>query len=126
MNIISLLSLPTDTIIENARHGAAGDLLNGLSICLSSGNGVGGPGHSRVVRNWLPNKERRYAIACTFLLLSRVLAICIFPVMGMVAIAHEPVFRLLLSDKWSASGELFMIVAQPSALQSVTGLTEQL
>jgi len=68
-------------------------------------------------------KNNHAAIGRTFLILTRILAIFIFPVMGMVAVAHQPVFKLLLSEKWSASGELFMIVAPAYALQALTGLS---
>jgi len=53
---------------------------------------------------------------------SRVLAIFMFPVIGLVAASHSPVFSLLLSDKWSMSGRLFLLVAPACALQAVTAL----
>lgn len=62
-------------------------------------------------------------IAQTYLLLNRVLAILIFPVMGMVAVAHEPIFKWLLSQKWALSGEVFMLVAAACTLQTITSLS---
>jgi O-antigen/teichoic acid export membrane protein len=67
-------------------------------------------------------KDNKYAIRQTFLALTRVLAIIIFPVMGMVAVAYHPIFDCLLSAKWAESGKLFMLVAPICALQAVTSL----
>jgi O-antigen/teichoic acid export membrane protein len=68
-------------------------------------------------------KKNRAAMRETFLLLTRTLAVLIFPTVGMVAAAHGPVFDLLLSAKWHASGELlFLAVAPVGALQAVTAL----
>ena len=62
------------------------------------------------------------ALRRTMLLLTRILAIVIFPGMGMVAAANESVFKLFLSEKWLQSGHLFMLVAASAALGAVTGL----
>ncbi len=67
-------------------------------------------------------KEDKAAIRETFLILTRMLAIIMFPAMGMVAVAYEPVFSLLLSEKWVESGRIFMLVATASAMQAVTGI----
>ena len=58
----------------------------------------------------------------TFFTLTRILAIVIVPAVGMIAAAHQPVFRLLLSEKWAAAGHLFMIVAPACAIQAVTSI----
>jgi PST family polysaccharide transporter len=65
----------------------------------------------------------RFAIRRMFLFLTRGLAILAFPVIGMVAAAHHPVFKLLLSEKWQQSGELFLILAPASAAQQLTALS---
>jgi O-antigen/teichoic acid export membrane protein len=67
-------------------------------------------------------KEDREAIGRTFLTVTRILAILSFPAVGMIAAAHQPVFKLLVSDKWAASGDLFMIVAPVCVLQAVTSI----
>jgi PST family polysaccharide transporter len=64
----------------------------------------------------------KVAMRQMFLLLTRTMAVVIFPVMGMVAAAHGPVFDLMLSAKWHASGDLFLAVAPIGALQAVTAL----
>lgn len=69
------------------------------------------------------HKDNKPAIRATFLMLTRVLAIVVFPIMGMVAAAYHPLFNWLLSAKWAMSGKLFMLVAPASALQAVTSLT---
>lgn len=67
-------------------------------------------------------KDDTDAIRVTFLLLTRILAIVVFPSMGMLAAAYHPVFTVLLSEKWVDSGYMFMLVAAASAVQAVTGL----
>lgn len=67
-------------------------------------------------------KENISAIRRTFLVLTRILALLIFPTMGMVAVAYHPVFTLLLSAKWAPAGRIFMLVSAASALQAVMGL----
>ena len=67
-------------------------------------------------------KDDIQALRGTFLFLTRLLAILIFPAMGMVAVAHEPIFALLLSEKWAASGRVFMLAAAGCALQAVMGI----
>jgi PST family polysaccharide transporter len=68
-------------------------------------------------------KDNEPAVRATFLVLTRLLAIIVFPTMGMVAAAYQPIFNGLLSAKWAASGKLFMLAAPASALQAVTALT---
>lgn len=63
-----------------------------------------------------------FAIRRLFLVLTRALAVCTFPMIGMVAAAHHPVFKLLLSDKWQQSGELFLILAPASAATQLAAL----
>jgi len=67
-------------------------------------------------------KENKNAIRDTFLILTRILGIIIFPSMGMIAVAYHPVFTLLLSAKWAHSGAIFMLIAASCALQAVTSL----
>ncbi len=67
-------------------------------------------------------KDDMPAVGLVFILLSRVLAILVFPAIALVAAAHEPVFRILLSAKWAEAGELFALVAPAIALQSVTAI----
>ena len=67
-------------------------------------------------------KDDKHAIRKIFLIITRILATIIFPAMGMVAVAHNAVFTLLLSDKWQESGRIFMLVAAVTALQAVMNL----
>jgi len=68
-------------------------------------------------------KAHRRVIGETYLMINRVLAIIIFPGMAMVAVAHEPVFTWLLSEKWAKSAHLFMILAPVCTLQTITSLS---
>lgn len=67
-------------------------------------------------------KDDKQAIRKIFLIITRILATIIFPAMGMVAVAHSAIFTLLLSNKWQASGRIFMLVAAVTALQAVMNL----
>ncbi|MDZ4820227.1 MAG: lipopolysaccharide biosynthesis protein [Planctomycetota bacterium] len=62
------------------------------------------------------------AICSMFLILTQLLAIAVIPTMGMIAAAYHPVFSLLLSEKWAASGVLFMLASPACAFQAVTAL----
>ena len=83
---------------------------------------VSGPLQYVIYAQLIELKTNATAIRPIFLLLNRCLAIVVFPAMAMVAVAHEPLFRVFLSAKWAHSGELFMIAAAASALQAVTSL----
>jgi PST family polysaccharide transporter len=67
-------------------------------------------------------KDNLPAIRRTFLLVTRVLGILIFPSLGMVAAAHFAFFNILLSEKWSESSTIFMILATAGALQTMMAL----
>ena len=67
-------------------------------------------------------KDNLPAIRRTFLLITRILAILVFPALAMVAAAHHSVFAIILSEKWSQSGTLFMILAAGGAVQAMTAL----
>jgi len=68
------------------------------------------------------NRDNRAAVRGIFLFLTRALAILIVPGMAMIAAAHEPVFRILLSEKWLAAGEVFMLATPGAAVQAVMAL----
>ncbi len=64
----------------------------------------------------------KIAIQNAFIAFSRLLSIICFPLFGMLAIAHQPVFTIILSEKWAQSGEVFMIMAPAAALHAVSSL----
>jgi len=64
-------------------------------------------------------RDDKYLLQQMLFLLTRILGMLLFPVMIMVAAAHEPVFTLILSDKWALSAWIFMIVAPVMALHTV-------
>lgn len=69
-------------------------------------------------------KDDKAAIGRVFLVMTRLLAILIFPAMGMVAAAHEPIFTALLSHKWAQVGVIFVLITPATALQAVMGIGE--
>lgn len=81
---------------------------------------VTGPLEYVIYAHLAPLAGNKDLVRRVFLLLTRVLAILVVPAIGLVAAAHTPVFRILLSDKWQLSGILFMVAAPAAALQTVT------
>lgn len=69
-------------------------------------------------------KDNPPAIAHYYLTMTRLIAAIILPAMGVAAVAHAPMFALLLSDKWISAGTLFSLAALGSALQALTGIGE--
>jgi PST family polysaccharide transporter len=69
-----------------------------------------------------PFREDRAKLAALFLLLTRVLAMGVLPAVGLVAVASQPIFHLLLSEKWNRAAPIFVLIAPAAALQPVTAI----
>ena len=54
--------------------------------------------------------------------ISRVIAMIVIPTVGMIGIAHDPVFTILLSEKWAEAGYIFMLISPAAALAPVASL----
>ena len=67
-------------------------------------------------------KDHKISIRSLYLFVSKILSILIVPSFGMIAIAHEPVFTIILSEKWQQAGHIFLLLAPATILQSVTAL----
>jgi O-antigen/teichoic acid export membrane protein len=67
-------------------------------------------------------REDKPKLTALFLLLTRVLAMGFLPAVGLVAVASEPIFHLLLSKKWSQAAPVFVLIAPAAALQPVTAI----
>lgn len=67
-------------------------------------------------------REHISDIRLMFMFITRLLALLVIPILGMMAVAHEPIFNILLSEKWWESGLVFMLLAPAAALQTVTAL----
>ena len=61
-------------------------------------------------------------LAPLLLLITRVLAMVVLPAVGLVAVASEPIFHLLLSKKWGQAAPLFVLIAPAASLQPVTAV----
>ena len=55
-----------------------------------------------------------------FMLTTKVLALLFFPAIAVAAAANGPIFHVLLSEKWSHAGIIFMLVAPAMAIQCVS------
>lgn len=69
-------------------------------------------------------KDDPKAIGRVYILMVRLLAILLIPAMGMVAVAHAPIFTFLLSAKWAQASVLFMLAAPATTLQSIAAVGE--
>jgi O-antigen/teichoic acid export membrane protein len=67
-------------------------------------------------------KHELKAVCSLFQILTRVVATLAFPVIGMIAVAHESVFGVILSGKWAMSGDLFLTLAPTSVIKTVTAI----
>lgn len=67
-------------------------------------------------------KHDTMRLNAVFLLLTRLLAVLIFPSSALVAIANRPVFTILLSEKWASAGTVFAVLAAATAVQAVRGV----
>lgn len=67
-------------------------------------------------------KEDKASLRALYLFVSKILSILVVPPIGMIAIAHEPVFTIVLSEKWQQAGHIFLLLAPAGILQSVTAL----
>lgn len=67
-------------------------------------------------------KDNIELLRSMFFLLIRILTILIFPAMIMVAVAYDPVFRIVLSDKWALSGKLYMMAAPAAAFTAILSI----
>jgi PST family polysaccharide transporter len=83
---------------------------------------VTGPLRDVLYSHLAPVQDNLPVIRGTFLFFTRILAIIIFPTLGVVAVAHVSIFAALLSAKWSQSGTIFMILATAGAVQAMTAL----
>jgi O-antigen/teichoic acid export membrane protein len=123
-NMLSFFSKSADNLVIGKVLGPAsvGLYAMGVQFAALPGMVITGPLQYIVYSQLARIKDDKDAIRRTFMLLTRGLALGIFPMVGLIAAAHDAVFSLMLSAKWSASGELFMIVAPVSAMQAVTAL----
>lgn len=67
-------------------------------------------------------KEDSSSLRYIFIFGSRLLSVLVVPSFGMIAIAHETIFTLFLSEKWKQAGHLFLILAPTGILGAVTAL----
>src|SRR5579885_1892579 len=67
-------------------------------------------------------RDDKAKLAALLMLITRILAMVILPAVGLVAVASEPIFHLLLSKKWGQAAPLFVLIAPAASLQPVTAV----
>lgn len=68
------------------------------------------------------HKENHNALRIFFIFGSRILAILITPLFGLIAAANQTIFHILLSEKWAQAGQLFLLASPLAILAAVTSL----
>jgi O-antigen/teichoic acid export membrane protein len=123
-NIVGFLSTSADNVIIGMALGPASVGLYAMAIQFVRlpAMVITGPLQYVLYGRLAKIKHDVAAVRRVFLFITRALAVVIFPGVGLVAAAHQPVFDLLLSSKWAQSGEVFMIVGPVGALQAVVSL----
>jgi PST family polysaccharide transporter len=123
-NLVGFLTRSVDNLVIGAVLGAASvgvysmaTQFARLPIML-----IAGPLQYVLYGQLVKIKHDPEAVATTFFAVTRILAILVVPAVGMVAVAHQAVFTLLLSAKWESAGFLFMLIAPACALQAVSGI----
>lgn len=66
-----------------------------------------------------PVRDDKELMRSMLLLIMRCFSILVFPAMGILAVAYEPAFNVILSEKWVLSGKLYMLAAPAAALTAV-------
>lgn len=67
-------------------------------------------------------KDNTADVKAIFLFISKIISILIVPAIGMLAIAHAPVFKIVLSEKWGQAGVIFMLLSPSVVVLSVAAL----
>jgi O-antigen/teichoic acid export membrane protein len=83
---------------------------------------ISGPFQSVLFPRIAKLTDKPDTVSIIFFFTSRMLATLLIPAMAMVAIAHEPIFKIILSEKWVQSGTIFMLLAPAAVLQAITAL----
>ena len=83
---------------------------------------VSGPLYNVLYPRIAALRDRKEVIRVLFLMVSRVISLLLIPAISLVAIAHEPIFHLLLSEKWQQAGNVFMWMAPAAIISSITCL----
>ena len=125
VNCVAFISWSMDSFIVGRELGSAtlGFYSMACTFLRLPGRVIGGPLCYVIYAHLVPMSDDKPLLKKLLLFLTRAMSIVILPGMGMVAIAWHPVFKLFLSEKWLASGNLFLLAVPGAALQTVTGMT---
>ncbi|MCS3765061.1 lipopolysaccharide biosynthesis protein [Bradyrhizobium centrosematis] len=123
-NVINFFARTLDPLVIGRMFGTAavGTYVIAYQLMRLPAMLVTGPIQSVFYTQVVTRKTDKKQIKELLLFFSRLISVVVFPAIGLVAAAHEPLFRLLLSEKWSGSGPIFMLFAAVSCVQAVTGL----
>ncbi|MEW4569532.1 lipopolysaccharide biosynthesis protein [Tautonia sp. JC769] len=123
-NLVSFLSRSADNLIIGRVSGPAqlGIYAMAFQFARLPYMLVTGPLQAALYPHLTQWKESKERLASAFLLATRALASVIFPPVALVAAASQPVFTLLLSEKWAAAAPVFTLLAIATATQAVRGV----
>ncbi|MET4483338.1 lipopolysaccharide biosynthesis protein [Bradyrhizobium sp. F1.13.3] len=123
-NVINFFARSLDPLVIGKVFGAAtvGSYTIAYQLMRLPSVIVTGPISSIFYTHVVTRAANNDQIKTGLLFASRLISILVFPTMGIVAVAHAPIFRTVLSQKWADSGVLFMLFAAVASIQAVTGL----
>lgn len=83
---------------------------------------IGGPLHNVLYPRFASIQDQIQNVRTLFVFMTRIVSILVIPGIAMVAVAHDPIFRLLLSEKWQEAGFVFLYMAPASIALSISTL----
>lgn len=87
---------------------------------------LGGSLHSAIYPRFVQLRDDNKALRELVLFTTMAQAVLVFPAVAAVAAASHAFFTLLLSERWSASGEIFTLLAGAAALQTIVAINGSL
>lgn len=124
VNVVNFLTNSADNLAIGRVQGVASTGIYSMSFLFAilPSRIVSGPLRLVSYPHLSQIRDDKESVQNIFLFLTRILAILVISGMAMIAVAHEPIFRILLSEKWAYAGYIFMLIAPGAALQTITAL----
>lgn len=124
VQFVNFLAQSPDSLVIGRVLGAAPTGIYSMSMLFANlpHRLVSGPLQFVTYPHFSEIREDTKGVADALLFWTRVLGIIIIPGMAMIVVAEEPLFRILLSEKWASAGTIFRLVAPGATLVTLTGL----
>jgi PST family polysaccharide transporter len=122
--LVSFASRSLDNVVVGKVAGAASVGVYSMAVQFARLplNIVTGPLHVALYPTAAAMKDDVPQMRSLFLATTRLLSAVALPGIALVAVAHAPIFDLLLSSKWAAAGSVFAFMALGAAIQPVIAI----